>query len=67
MLSPHEISTLMLVRSAPDQVESTRAELDILLDSQLIEFERGSGDWRRLTLTPAGAQVLDAAARLPER
>jgi hypothetical protein len=67
MLSPHEIATLMLVGSAPEQVEISRAELDTLLDSRFVELERGAGDWRRLTLTAAGQRVLDMIARLGER
>jgi predicted transcriptional regulator len=63
MLSPHEIATLMLVRSAPEQVEMTRVELDTLLDSQFIALENG----RRLTLTSAGQRLLEAAARLEEK
>jgi hypothetical protein len=66
MLSPHEIATLMLVGSAPEQVEMTRAELDTLLDSRFVALERGA-DRRRLTLTAAGQKVLDAVARLGER
>jgi hypothetical protein len=64
MLSPHEFSTLMLVRSAPDQLDMTRFELDTLLDCQLISLDPRLGEPRRPTLTPAGVSLLDAAARL---
>jgi hypothetical protein len=64
MLSPHELATLMVVRSAPDQIDMTRIELETLLDCQLISLESRLGEWRRPTLTPAGAHVLEAAARL---
>lgn len=67
MLSPHELATLMLVRSAPDQIDMTRIELDTLLDCQLIALESGSGRWRRPTLTPAGVHLLEAAARLEDK
>jgi hypothetical protein len=64
MLSPHELATLMLVRSAPDQIDTARVELDTLLDYRLISLEPRGGGWRRPMLTPAGAHLLDAAARL---
>ncbi|QBR03886.1 hypothetical protein E1956_40750 [Paraburkholderia pallida] len=64
MLSPHELATLMLVHSAPDQIDMARFELDTLLDCQLISLEPRSGAWRRPVLTPAGAHLLEAAARL---
>ncbi|WP_322013263.1 hypothetical protein [Paraburkholderia sp. J12] len=67
MLSPHELSTLMLVRSAPDQLDMTRIELDTLLECQLISLETRFGERRRPTLTPAGVSLLDAAARLTRR
>nr|WP_043283794.1 hypothetical protein [Paraburkholderia oxyphila] len=63
MLSPHELATLMLVHSAPDQIDMARFELDTLLDCQLISLEPRSGAWRRPVLTPAGAHLLEAAAR----
>jgi hypothetical protein len=64
MLSPHELATLMLVRSAPDQIDTTRVELDTLLDCRLIALESRVGGWRRPMLTPAGEHLLQAAARL---
>jgi hypothetical protein len=76
MLSPHELATLMLLNSAPDQVEMTRTELDTLLDSRLVSLSESltdslpdsrdvdAGRRRRLTLTPAGVHVLQAAARI---
>jgi hypothetical protein len=36
MLSPHEFTTLMLVKDAPDQIEADRAELRALLEHQLV-------------------------------
>lgn len=64
MLSPHELATLMLVRSAPDQIDTTRVELDTLLDYRLISIEPRVGGWRRPMLTPAGAHLLEATTRL---
>ncbi|PLZ03784.1 hypothetical protein CY652_05090 [Burkholderia sp. WAC0059] len=67
MLSPHELATLMLVRHAPDQIDMTRTELDTLLGCRLISLEPPCGERRRPTLTPAGASLLDAAARLERK
>jgi hypothetical protein len=64
MLSPHELATLMLIRSAPDQIDMTRVELDTLLDCELIALEPRAGELRRPMLTPAGAHVLEIAARV---
>lgn len=67
MLSPHELATLMLIRSAPDQIDMTRIELDILLDCELIALEPPAGARRRPMLTPAGAHLLEAAARVDRK
>ena len=64
MLSPHELATLMLVGSAPDQIDMTRTELDTLLDWELIALDPGAGRQQRPTLTPAGVHLLDVAARV---
>jgi hypothetical protein len=64
MLSPHELATLMLVHSAPDQIDMTRVEVDTLLDCQLIALEPRVGGWRRAKVTPAGVHVLEATARV---
>lgn len=42
MLSPHEFATLMLVCQAPDQLDMNRAELDALLERQLVMLEHGA-------------------------
>jgi hypothetical protein len=67
LLSPHEIATLMLIRSAPGQIDMTRAELDTLLASQFVSLETAAIEGRRLALTPAGEHLLDAAARLEQQ
>ncbi|MFP6561215.1 hypothetical protein WJ542_23350 [Paraburkholderia sp. B3] len=64
MLSPHELATLMLIRSAPEQIDMTRVELDTLLDCDLISLEPRAGERRLPMLTAAGAHVLEVAARL---
>lgn len=63
MLSPHEFATLMLVRSAPDQVDLDRAELDTLLERQLIALEQLASGHKRLRLTSGGDSFLLAVAR----
>ncbi|HEM7807620.1 TPA: hypothetical protein U2L37_001744 [Burkholderia multivorans] len=60
MLSPHEFATLMLVRHAPDQLDMTRAELDTLLERQLVMLEHAAGGTRRAHLTARGRSLLDA-------
>lgn len=67
MLSPHELATLMLIRSQPDQIDMTRIELDTLLDCELISLEPRAGAQRLPMLTPAGVQLLAAAARLEDK
>lgn len=59
MLSPHEFATLMLVRSAPEQVDMNRAELDTLLERQLVSLEQLAEGHRRLSLTHSGRSLLD--------
>jgi hypothetical protein len=39
MLSPHEFTTLMLVKQTPDEIELDRAELRTLLERQLVIVE----------------------------
>ncbi|WP_234775590.1 hypothetical protein [Paraburkholderia tropica] len=60
MLSPHEFATLMLVRQAPDQLDMNRAELDALLERQLVMLEHCGEGARRAYLTGKGKTFLDA-------
>ncbi|WP_245641668.1 hypothetical protein [Paraburkholderia bannensis] len=60
MLSPHEFATLMLISQAPDQIDMNRAELDALLERQLVMLEHRAGGARRVYLTGKGRTVLDA-------
>lgn len=59
MLSPHEISTLLLVQSAPHQVELRRLDLAALQNLRLIKLKAvgGSGD-SLPELTSKGMDVL---------
>jgi hypothetical protein len=73
LLSPHEFATLMLVSSAPEQIDMNRAELDTLLERQLISLENLAEGLRRPALTPSGHSLLQVAntvqqklPRLPE-
>jgi hypothetical protein len=59
MLSPHEFATLMLIRQAPDQLDMNRAELDALLERQLVTLEQCASGARRAYLTGKGETFLD--------
>lgn len=64
MLSPHEFATLMLVKNAPDQIELGRAELDALLERQLISLENLASGRARLQITSEGDFILEVVARM---
>ncbi|CAB3796205.1 hypothetical protein LMG28614_04319 [Paraburkholderia ultramafica] len=63
MLSPHEFATLMLVKNAPDQLGLDRAELDILLEHQLVALETLPSGQQRPQITSDGVSVLKAVTR----
>ncbi|WP_072617497.1 hypothetical protein [Pandoraea vervacti] len=60
MLSPHEFATLMLVRHAPEQIDMNRAELDALLERQLVMLEQSAEGRRHPQLTDRGRSLLKA-------
>jgi hypothetical protein len=64
MLSPHEFATLMLVKDATDQLEVDRADLDTLLERQLVRLEQLASGGAVPRLTHEGHSMLDAASRL---
>jgi hypothetical protein len=64
MLSPHEFTTLMVVRDAPDQVDPDRAELRTLLDLRLVALEPLTSRQRCLRLTTDGHAFLKAMSRI---
>ncbi|AOJ64331.1 hypothetical protein WJ32_06445 [Burkholderia ubonensis] len=64
MLSPHEITTLLMVRNAPDQIGSDREELLTLLEHQLIAIDPMASDFRRIEVTAEGHAVLNAVSRI---
>ncbi|KXU84380.1 hypothetical protein CI15_23205 [Paraburkholderia monticola] len=64
MLSPHELATLLLVKDAPERIDSDRAELGALRDLQLIANEPASSGFHFPRVTPRGDAVLRAFARV---
>jgi uncharacterized protein YqgQ len=64
MLSPHEFATLMLIKDAPDQIELGRAELNTLLERQLISLENFASGRPRALITSDGDSILKAVARM---
>jgi hypothetical protein len=65
MLSPHEFATLMLLKDAPDLLNLDSADLEALLDRQLVTLEDLSSGQRRPLITQDGQMFLKAFARLP--
>ncbi|MGY6258079.1 hypothetical protein ACXIVK_31920 [Paraburkholderia caledonica] len=63
MLSPHEFATLMLVKEAPDQADLNRADLDVLLEQQLVSLEQLTCGCQHLDLTVEGHSILKALTR----
>ncbi|MFL9912757.1 hypothetical protein [Paraburkholderia sp. RL17-337-BIB-A] len=63
MLSPHELTALMVIKDAPDHVEIDRDELHTLLQRHLVIVELLASGIRRLRITRHGHAVLQADAR----
>ena len=64
MPSPHEFATLMLLKDAPDQIDPDRADLEALLERQLITLEKLTSGQRRPLVTLNGHSVLKTASRI---
>lgn len=64
MLSPHEVATLMLIKDASDEPELDRADLDALLEHQLVTLERIDSGRPRPCIMAWGGAVLNAIARI---
>lgn len=64
MLSPHEFATLMLLKDAPDPIDLDRADLEALLERQLITLEQPAHGQQRPLVTINGHSVLKAAERV---
>ncbi|MFM0080735.1 hypothetical protein P0D72_17945 [Paraburkholderia sediminicola] len=64
MLSPHEFATLMLIKEAPEQAGLDRAELDALLEHQLVTLEKLASGRLYPRVTSDGDSILNAIARI---
>ena len=64
MLSPHELAALLLLRDPPDQFGLDQAELDALLEHQLVALEKLPTGQQRVRLTRDGHSVIQAVIRL---
>lgn len=64
MLSPHEITTLIIVWDAPDQIELDRDELVALIEHRLIAVDLPASGCRRVQVTAEGRAVLKAVSRM---
>ncbi|ACD16493.1 hypothetical protein [Paraburkholderia phytofirmans] len=64
MLSPHEFATLMLLRDAPDLLSLDGADLEALLERQLVTLEDLASGQQRPLITADGQIFLKVAARL---
>ena len=66
MLSPHEFATLMLLRDASDPIDLNRAALEVLVERQLVTFDKLASGEHRPLVTASGHLILKAAARIRE-
>jgi hypothetical protein len=64
MLSPHEFATLMLVNDARDPDDLNGADLDALLERQLVTLEKLTAGRQHLRLTEVGHLILNAVSRI---
>jgi hypothetical protein len=64
MLSPHEFAILMLLKDATDHSDFDRADLEALLERQLVTLEKLTSGQPRPCLTTHGHSILKAAARI---
>lgn len=64
MLSPHEVATLLLVKDAPDPAELDHADLDALLERELVQLAKLDSGHRRPCIIARGGAVLKAIARI---
>lgn len=59
MLSHHEIATLMIVASAPDQLEVDHADLRTLLDRGLVKLEIRTAGCTLAHVSHAGQHLVE--------
>ncbi|CAD6562454.1 hypothetical protein LMG24235_07719 [Paraburkholderia sabiae] len=60
MLSPHELSMLLLIKSATESIDLDHTDLNALLQQQLVSRQRCDDGIERLALTPAGLLMVRA-------
>ncbi|MBN3792868.1 hypothetical protein [Burkholderia sp. Ac-20353] len=59
MLTPHELSTLLLVAQAPQHVDRSSPDFDALVSQEYVELVSGApGETPRPALTPQGCGLL---------
>ncbi|CAG9186235.1 hypothetical protein [Cupriavidus pinatubonensis] len=64
MLSPHEIAALILVKETPVPFDLDPADLDALLEHQLVTLEKCPSGHACPRLTYGGDSVLKAVGRI---
>jgi hypothetical protein len=64
MLSPHEFATLILLKDAPDLLSLDGADMEALLDRQLVTLKQLASGQQRPLITNDGRCFLKAAARI---
>jgi len=63
MLSPHEVATLLLIHSAPDQIDPACVEVDTLLQRDLVRLSFSARGHRCAELTEQGQSMLNTLIR----
>lgn len=64
MLSPDEFATLMLLKDVPKPISVDRADLEALLEQQLVALEWLASGEQRPLVTDDGQLFLKVAARM---
>jgi hypothetical protein len=67
MLSPHELSTLLLIEHSPSQVEAKCSDVASLEHEQLVRIEASTNGESMPRLTSQGAELLRQLHRFGER
>ncbi|WP_193727483.1 hypothetical protein [Paraburkholderia atlantica] len=67
MLSPREFATLMLLKDAPDLMCLDGADLEALLDRQLVTLEQLASGQQRPLITSDGHLAPQGRRSCPER
>ncbi|NPT62361.1 hypothetical protein [Paraburkholderia elongata] len=64
MLNPREFATLMLVKDAAEHAELDRADLETLLERQLVKLEKLASGHQHPCITESGYFLLNAVTQL---